>query len=107
LLDGGVADQAQGFALDDQVVPDPHGLVAEAIPDLDLRPDWVRQWAGAARQAGVDVAVQRRKPLENPLEPLARAAERLRLSLPDLPLHVGEPIGLAPGLTTSGPDEVA
>jgi len=93
------------------VVTDPYRLVSQAVPSLDLRPGHSPLVRGAGprsriRREGVQAEVQPGESIEDPLEPLSRPAEGLRLRLPDLLLHVREARGAASVAVAGGTNEV-
>jgi hypothetical protein len=94
LLDGCLAAEPDGLALDDQLLPDARGLVAQMVAGVECRAGGIP--AGRAiglSQEGVDAAIELCELIEEALEPLSGASERLGPSLLELSLDLGQPIG--------------
>ena len=107
LLDGGLPREPQGLALDDQVMAHAGRLVSQAVPDRDLGAHQIRLRRVLPRlREFVQAAVQRGQLVENPLEPLARPTQSLRLRLSDVALGASQPFGAGPVPVAGGSGEI-
>ena len=89
------------------MVADARRLVPEAVSSHGLGVNQIGIGRPPARSVElVQPAVERNDLVEDPLEPLARPAERLGLSLTDLALGAAQAIGPAPVLLAGGAREI-
>jgi hypothetical protein len=94
LLDGRLAAEADGLPLNDQVLPDPHRLVAQPVAGVECRARRIP--AGGAIGLGeerIEPAIKHGELIEEALEPLSGASEGLGPRLLELSLDLREPIG--------------